>query len=74
MARPKESWLAALPECDNFGFRWGNLIVQRATHDERYGRWLRIVTQTGWELDIRVTKGGKLRVGKPQIARQGESK
>ena len=29
MARLKESWLAALSECDRFGFRWGNLVVQR---------------------------------------------
>jgi len=65
MSKQRLIWLAALKDCEAFGFRWGNLIVQRATADDRYGRWLRVVTDAGWEIDIRVTKAGKLRVGKP---------
>lgn len=44
-----------------YGFVFGSATVTRLYSHERHGVWLRVTGKTE-EVDIRVTKGGRIRV------------
>jgi len=46
-----------------YGFAWGAVEVVRVCSDKKYGNTLFVQTETE-RLEIRITLGGKLRVGK----------
>jgi hypothetical protein len=48
-------------ETTNFGFKWGPSEILRVCSDDKLGVWL-IVRGRLQEIEIRVTRGGRLRV------------
>ena len=50
------------------GFKWGPLSVVRLCDDEKHGAWIEVYGERE-RIEIRVTKGGRLRVG-PVIKRR----
>lgn len=48
-----------------YGFEWGPVEVKRACSDPRHGVWLLLETPKQ-HLEIRVTRTGLFRVGKPR--------
>lgn len=53
-----------------YGFEYGPVRVVRLHGDEEHGVWLQLNTERE-EMDVRVTKGGRLRVGEVRKRERG---
>ena len=51
-------------EQTQYGFRWGPLEVTRLCSEEKHGCWLRVQGVKQF-IDVRVTKGGRVRLVSP---------
>jgi len=47
-----------------YGFKWGPMVVSRCISDERIGVVVTIQTKCNREVNIRVTPGGQIRIGR----------
>lgn len=52
---------------DYTGFEWGPARVTRVFSDPKHGVWL-VVAGAKEEIEIRVTRGGRIRAGRPRKA------
>jgi len=49
-------------EITQYGFKMGPVEVQRICFDPKHGAWIRVMGKVE-DLEIRVTAGGRIRVG-----------
>lgn len=55
-------------EVTQYGFKWGNVTVERICSDQRMGRFLGVYTDKEY-MEIRITPGGKIRIYSHEYAK-----